>query len=136
MASQRRSGNPPGPDTGPFRLIHDALQPPGTGAPVSVDIAHQTVRGPEGHVVAGDAVLPPVGFDAPTAYLLDDGVAMASDDQGDELTLVPHELRGKRFGKQSHAITSTHSVARSGSRAPWSVTRARKTAPVPSLARR
>src|SRR5438105_255295 len=129
-------GEPARPETGPFRLIHDALQPPGTGAPVSVDIAHQAIRGPQGHVVAGHAVLPPVGFHTPAAHLLDDSVAMARDDQSDQLPFVPYELRGKRFGKESHAITSTHSVARSGRRALSSATRERNTAPFPSFARR
>src|SRR5207253_7353731 len=91
-------GEPARPDNRTcFRLIHHALQPPGTRAPISVDIAHQAIGGPEGHVVAGHVVLPPVGFHTPAAHLLDDGVAMTGDDQSDELTLIPHELRGKRF---------------------------------------
>ena len=102
-----RSGQLTGSPT-PFGLIEDPLQPPGTRVPVSVDIAHQAVGGPQGHVVARNAFLPPVGFDAPATQLLHDSVAMARDDQSDELTLVPYELRGKWLGKESHAITSMY----------------------------
>src|SRR5439155_6591008 len=119
-----------------IRLIEDPLEPPSTRAPVSIDIADQTVGGPEREVIARDAVLPPVRFDAPFAQLFDDGMPMPRDDERDELTLIPDQPRGERFGEQPHAMTSTHSLARSGSRASGSATRARSTTPGPSFSRR
>src|SRR5207253_9993667 len=118
------------------RLIHATLQPPGAGASVTIHIAHQTIGRAKREVITHDAVLPPVRLDTPLTHLLDDGVAMSGNDERDKLALIPDQLRGQRLVEQSHAITSSHSLARSGRRASASATRARSTTPRPSLARR
>src|SRR5437899_8404885 len=100
-APPRRNAGSPRPS-----LIHDTLQPPGTRAPVSVHIAHQAIGRAQREVVTRDTVFPPVGLDAPFAHLLDYGVAMPDDDERDELTLVPDQLRGQRVIEQSHACFS------------------------------
>src|SRR5207249_9840274 len=83
-----------------------------TGAAVSVDITDQAVRGPKGHVVAGDPFLPPIRFDTPAAQLLHHSVAMPRDDQGNELALVPDQLRRQRFGEEPHEVSTLSATVR------------------------
>src|SRR5437899_2994532 len=87
-------------------------------ASIAVDLESRPIGRAKREVIARDTVFPPVGLDAPLAHLLDYGVAMPDDDERDELTLVPDQLRGQRVIEQSHA--SPHSFSESTNlHIPW-----------------
>lgn len=97
-------------DEAGHRSVHDALQEPLTPAPIAVDVAEQAIRGPQGQVLARDAVGPPLAVHAPAPHDLDDDEPPVAYAQRAGLALVPFHVRRQWIGKKAtHLLDLTAS---------------------------
>src|SRR3989442_599666 len=110
-ALPRDARGPTSPSWG-RRISRPRHAPP--GPPLAVDVADEPVGRAQREVVARDAVLPPVGLDAPAPHRLHDRVALARDEEPDEIAFVPHQTRRKGFSKKPHVPTSHATIAEVG----------------------